>query len=620
MKRFLRRILPFLLSCVISLLPALGAPALADGDMAGSTDEESIFYVTASRSGYIKLKGVQGNAYAADTDYYGNPAGYKSESAYGFYHVQVAGTDYAKAYEWAPSAQIKPVGTVTDPALIIVFPGAGEYKVTVTPMTREEIDNTYWPANRFQYWIDPASWQVSARINCTVNASGTDPQPSASGRVTVNCYDGAGTFLTSYTETLTQSGTIYPRNLNGYVITSSGKYITFSGGVCTPAAVNFYYSPFQTTAALTVNCYDTSGNFIRSYTETVTASGTVYPRAITGYTVNSGGQYVSLTGAGASPASLTFYYRKNASSARLTVNCYDGSGNFLQSYTETISSTTTIYPRGISGYNATSSAVYVTFNADGSISPASVNFYYQSRTPAGSVAVTCYDDHGNLIKSYTETVTESRNINPPAITGYTALSGAQTVTYEGGVCTPSAVSFTYNLTGGNVNPGYYTDPNMVVPLQWDTQFKPGTATANGGSNAGLIDNLYKLYDNDPNTAFSWTYWNSEGSDDIPEFTIYFDNASINYIAIRNGIANNPEASKKYGLVTRMKALIYDNAGNVYTHEFDVARTIRDTYWEYPLGQVFQNVTKIELFVIWITNGTEHKYVLQMSDVAFLCKP
>lgn len=623
MKHFFRKGLALLLACVFSLglIQTLPAAARADGDASGSTDFAATFYVYASRSGYIKLTAQRGTAYVADYDYYGNFTGYKNESAYGFYHVQVVSSNYSKTYEWVPSATMNTNGADLNPSLIVVFPSYGDYRVTVTPMARQEIDNRYWPANRFQYWATRATWNITAKVNVSVSSSGgtqpqpqPQPQPSSAGQVMVNCYDGSGTFLSTYTETVSTSTTIYPRPLTGYTSTSSGKYITLNNGVCYPAAVNFYYQSNQVSASVTVYCYDTSGSYIRSYTENVNSSGTVYPRPITGYIVNSGGQYVTVTGAGASPATLTFYYRRNAVPAQLTVNCYDGSGAFIRSYTETITASRTVNPQAISGYNATSSGQYITYNANGTCSPASVNFYYQPVPQPGNVAISCYDEYNNLIKSYTESVTESRTINPPAIGGYTATSGGQAVTYSSGTVTPSAITFTYKLSGGQVDPGYYDDPKMVVPTQWDTQFKPGTATANGGSNADRINHLYKLYDNNVNTSFQWTYWNSEGSDNIPEFTIYFDHAKFNYIAIRNGVANNSSVYKQYGRVTEMMAKVYDNSGNVHTITFDLSDTCSDQYREYAMGRVCTDVSRVELFVTKIRNGTEHKYVLQMTDV------
>ena len=102
---------------------------------------------------------------------------------------------------------------------------------------------------------------------------------------------------------------IYPRSVNGYTaITSSGYYITVNNGVCTPSSVSFYYNKAAAaTGTVTVYCYDSNNTYIRTYTETISGSKTIYPQAISGYTaLSTSGQYITFSNGVCSPAAVTF--------------------------------------------------------------------------------------------------------------------------------------------------------------------------------------------------------------------------------------------------------------------------------------------------------------------------
>ena len=178
----------------------------------------------------------------------------------------------------------------------------------------------------------------------------------------------------------------------------------------------------------------------------------------------------------------------------------------------------TIYPQAISGYTIVSGGQAVTYSSDGTCSPVKLTFTYQKMPTPASLSVRCIDNNGNVIRSYTETITADKTVTPPAISGYTALSAAQQVTFSDGACSPSQIDFQYQI-GSPVTPG--GNPEVAYPASWDTQFKPGTAN-NDHNNWNQVQYLPYLYDDNPATSFSWIWWSSESDPEkdtkYPELT------------------------------------------------------------------------------------------------------
>ena len=837
MRQGFRKGLALLLAGILllAMTPAwLSAGADETGDVGGTTGGTTTFYVYASGSGsgYIRLLGTKGTAYISDYDFYGNFNGYKNEEAYGFFKVQVTASGYDKSYIWAPSASMSTYGIETSQSLVVVFPVSGDYKITVTPLTKAEVNGTYWTRDRLQSWTKQASWVVNKAVNCQCtpgSGGGQSPTPTGNpggdsgsqtaNQVTVNCYDQAGNYIRSYNESVTYSRTIYPRSITGYTaVTSSGYYINWLNGICTPASVNFSYMKDKTDATVTVYCYDTNGSYIkyytesisasktiypqaisgykatsggqyitysngtcspatvtfryekenvsgtvtvycydtegsylRTYTETITASKTIYPQAVSGYVTPSGGQYITYSNGVCSPSTVTFRYQKEKTTGTVTVYCYDTNGSYLRSYTETIDGSKTIYPQAISGYNIISGGQYITFVngvcspstvtfkyekypvsatvnvmctdmngtyltgytetitesrtiypqtisgyniasggqyitfVNGTCTPSSVTFRYQKISPPATLNIDCYDQNGNYIRSYTETISESRTVYPQAISGYTASSGGQYVEYRDGTCQPSSISFSYTKNptpatvtircidnNGNVirtntesitasktfNPpsisGYTTlsgsqqvmyrdgiadpsqidfqyqpgspvppgsDPRVVYPVSWDTQFKPGTATAHDGANAVRVEKLPNLYDGNASTSFFWMIWNSEMGDNTPELTAYFNGASISTIAIRNGKTSSKKSYNRYARPRSYRVVVIDNSGNQYPIDIGVPDSFTQDYREFSLGGTYSDVNRVEIWVTDIKYGDgsgdgSDKNTMHISDIMF----
>ena len=458
----LRKGLSLLLAAALSLTLILALPAAAgadtSGDVMGNTNAAVTIDATLTNGGYMMLKGLAGTANISDLDRSSNPVSTRTADMFGFYRVKVSKTGYERTYYWVRSAIQNNSGQQAEmgETLVIALPYAGDYKITVTPLTAQEINGAFLPKNRFNYWTTAASWSVSqASSNCNYNygaGSGSDIIPPAAQQyqVTVNCLEPSGAFIESYTESVRWSKTIYPRTVKGYTAANSaGIYITCSNGYCTPASVSFYYNKDKTGGTVTVYCYDIARNYLQSYTETLSGSGTIYPRAIDGYTTTtSAGQYVSITNGVCNPANVFFYYMKNATSGTVNVSCYDTNNQLIRQYTETLTAAGTINPQPISGYESLSGGQYI-YYSNGACSPSAVVFQYRKNEPAptpivpATLTVNCMDENGTLLRSYTEQLTESRTVNPQGISGYTTISSGQYVYYSSGACSPSAISFLY---------------------------------------------------------------------------------------------------------------------------------------------------------------------------------
>ena len=770
MKNGIRKGLSLLLSVLLTLsLFALPAAAGADasGDIGGTTREAVTFTVSVSGygGGYLMLAGTRGTATVADLDRSGRITGTRSEADYGFFRIRVTKSGYDQAYVWAPSATQNTYGVQMAQNMVVALPYTGDYTVSVTPLTAEEINGTYWPQSRFRYWETDAAWVVSRwASNCTLSGGTTPAAPSSAARyqVTVNCLEPDGTLIRSYFEPVAYSKNIYPRAVSGYTAAaSSGIYITCTAGVCSPASVSFYYTRNQAAATVTVYCYDAARNYIETYTETLASSKTIYPKEIPGYAaVSSSGQYISVQNGTCSPASVFFYYMKEASSgtvtvscrdengvllrqytetltagktlyppqidgydvqssaqyvsfshgacspssvsflyqksrpaepvaasltvncldesgivlqsytvpltasqtvsprtisgyeavsssqyvywlngacspstisfiyrkerpaepvaAVLSVNCYDEAGTLLQSYTETLTASRTVSPRALSGYEAVTSGQYVTYN-NGVCSPSTISFVYKKPPQPATLTIRCIDNNGNVIRSYTESLTTNKTFSPPSISGYTSLSGSQQVTYSNGSCSPDRVDFMYQI-GSRVTPG--SNPRMVYPTSWDTQFKPGTATHQNGTNAKRYDKFSYVYDDKFNTTYFWVIYQVELQDNIPEFTAYFDGtAEFSSIGIRNGnLAGDQYTYTKYGRVKRFQVRIYDKDGNETRADINLPDRYTTDYQEFPLGTVCTNVSRVEF---WIPSTQDYYYgkdenmnVAHLADIAF----
>lgn len=452
---------------------AVPQTASATTNIDGSTQRTTTFYVQSYGSATVKLYSYKGSARVKNYTATGSFKSYETESHYGFYRVTVQGSGYSASYRWVPSANV--LFGITDAktsrTLELSFPRSGNYTVKVEPMSAGDISN-FWIADRFDHWITDATWEVSKESNCNCSYSNPNPPSVTSDTVTVNCYDENGSFLKTYTETVTKSTTLYPKSISGYTATSNSYYVSFSSA------------------------------------------------------------------SGASTKNISFYYRKNrAQEVSIYVYCYDENGHNFNTYIEKISSSCTIYPENFPGYTAVSSWQDVTyFSSSGTCSPSSISFYYK------------------------------RNREPA--------------------------------------PG--PDDKAVIAGQ-DTQFRTGV------SDNHMENNLYKLFDDNSATNVHYVLWGGERDDSIPEFTLTFNNETVSAIGLRNGNQND---FYSYARVRILRARVY-HSGGVTEKVFSVPDGLDYGYQRFNLDRTLSGVYKIELYIGGTHDGQGgNRYVVYITDICF----
>ena len=275
-----------------------------------------------------------------------------------------------------------------------------------------------------------------------------------------------------------------------------------------------------------------------------------------------------------------------------------------------------IAPKAISGYVCTSGSQSVSFDPyTGQCTPSSLSFFYTKGYGSGTVTISYYKD-GYYSESQTKTISSSQYIWPKSISGYTCTSGGQYVTFDPstGSCSPSVLYFYYIQD---------TPATVVAPYDWDTQFKPGTATAIAD---GKIDNenrylhLPDLYDDNPSTSFWWLIWKSERTDDIPEISALFHNATVSAVGIRNGNTSSEAAYETYAKARKFLVRIYYSGGVKDTY-ITLENTYSRNYQKCSLGGTYSGVTRIDFFLdgggeSCVYLGKTETYYIHISDMQF----
>ena len=624
---------------VFCLLFISGQSAHADTytNINGNGNSTTTFYVQSWGTSTVDL--TQKNGVFR---YSGNA---NTARAWGRFHIDISLNGGTQRLEWEPA-------TGTESLTLRLY-ATGSYTVTVTPWSNTEIARQI---SGFGYWTTAPTWSVTGSNNCRVDSSSSGGNvPSAGAQLPVYYKDAYGNLLETHNVTCTQgTNTItapYTLRNGAYRrISPATSTVTLSSyGTLSPASLTFYYvaesvvtpTPTPTPAPSSATCMvyyrDEYGSLLQTQsvtcyrgTNTVTAPTTLQSGT---YRLSSGStQTVTMYSNGTlSPSSVTFYYYKVNTptpapvTASLRVYYRDSSGNLLDSKTVTCSqgTNTITAPSTLQSgkYMLTSPATQtVTLYSNGTLSPSSVTYYYYlvSSTTA-TITVRQVDvDTGAVLSTRYETLsvgthTVSAGSTPSGYQAYSSTSTTVTV-YSDGTASQGLVTFQYRKKAP-VTPTPYNPPapvgNQVVPTGWDTQFGPGSTY-----NEDVPNVLHRMYDGDPSTYIKYVMWNGEKEDDTPEFTAYFDGATVSEIGVINGLANS---SRNAGVakISSITAKIYSDEGTSVQVINMKDRGGRSTMTHYSLGATYHNVTKIEIYCrhIWVGQG-DTKYEVHITDIAF----
>ena len=636
------------LIAVFCLIFISGQTARADTyyTINGNGNSATTFYVQAWGSSTVDLTQKNGVfRYSGNTN---------TARAWGRFHIDIVLNGSNQRLEWEPS-------TGTESLTLRLYQ-SGYYTVTITPWTNAEIARQI---SGFSTWTTAPTWSVTGSSNCRLDSSsspsGISTPTSKTAQLTVYYRDAYGNLLETHTVLCTQgSNTVtapdYLRNGTYRRISPATSSVSLSAyGTLSPSTLTFYYvaeavvtptptpTPAPTSATCMVYYRDAGGTLLQTQTvtcyrgaNTITAPSTLMSGT---YRLTSGStQTVTLyTNGTLSPSSVTFYYSKvnTPTPAPVTASCRvyyrDANGSLIDSKTVTCrqGANTVTAPSSLQNgkYMLTSPATQtVTLYANGSMSPSSVTFYY-NKVPDATATITVQQvdvDTGAVLSTRYETLsvgthTVSAGSTPSGYRAYSSTTASVTV-YADGTVSRGLVAFQYRkqnpVTPTPYNPPAPTpyDPptpaaNQVMPTGWDTQFGPGSKNEDG------INQLYKLYDQDPYTSFSYIYWQSEYSDDIPEFTAYFNAATVSYLGMINGMTDW-STNVRYGRCSNLVVKIYSDEGTI-VKTIDTNAGGTPEMKQYYLGATYHNVTKIEIFVRGIYGGQDWtKNEVRISEIAF----
>lgn len=158
----------------------------------------------------------------------------------------------------------------------------------------------------------------------------------------------------------------------------------------------------------------------------------------------------------------------------------------------------------------------------------------------------------------------------------------------------------------------------VRPYDWEIEKR-------GDSAIGW--NIANLFDGKWSTTMGFVCWSKQATNDIPDISLYFANATIREIWLRNGFQGDNLLD--YARIRQLDVTVWSGETQLFFKKFrplvdsvDTAErssTMYDGYQCLDLKQQFQNVTRVDLVIHgWYEGGVkESQYKLQISDMIFL---
>lgn len=153
-------------------------------------------------------------------------------------------------------------------------------------------------------------------------------------------------------------------------------------------------------------------------------------------------------------------------------------------------------------------------------------------------------------------------------------------------------------------------PNTVTPTFTDAQ-----------SNANQVS---RLLDDSADTVYSYIGWNSKSTDDIPELSFYFNDATISAVWMRIGDQSSSENYWNKARPSKVRLRLY--FGNTYQ---DVTYSVEDRFdlttvndeWNcgyqlFPLASTISHVTCVDVFISGWYKGSVDRNIICLSDVQF----
>lgn len=313
-----------------------------------------------------------------------------------------------------------------------------------------------------------------------------------------------------------------------------------------------------------------------------------------------------------------YYQQQNPCDNNIYVEYRTTSGGYLDSeYLTRAPGTYTISAKSFSGKKISgNSSCSVTVNSYGQANRSSITFYYEDNRPSsGTVHVYCYCGSSRLY-STTESISGSKYIYAPSISGYTAEQSSQYVYWDGYNPSPDTLYFYYTKNSTPVPPPAPSPRGQTVrPYAYDTQFC--SQYADNDSNKKLYDKVPRLYDGSTSTRFSWYINKKEKTDNIPEFTFYFNNETVSGIKIINGDVRSYSYYDRGAKYNTIRFVVYDQSGSHTEYVYPNNSYLDSNYQTLYFSRTYNNVYRIEFWHGDADLGSgEYLYEITITDMQF----
>ena len=232
--------------------------------------------------------------------------------------------------------------------------------------------------------------------------------------INITCIDENSNVFDSFTRTCgAGTTTIAAEPVAGYELDNNyqASYdVTVTADGASMTDIQFHYVRQINPVNVNIICLDENGNTIDSFAQTCGAgTTTIAAQPLDGYDIDSNYQTsfdVIVNADGASTNEIQFHYIRQINAVNISVICIDETGKQIDNYSQSCGAgINTIVAQTIDGYDLDSNyqtSYDVTVTADGA-SVTVIQFHYIRQINPVDVSITCIDEIGNVISSFTQT-------------------------------------------------------------------------------------------------------------------------------------------------------------------------------------------------------------------------
>lgn len=231
---------------------------------------------------------------------------------------------------------------------------------------------------------------------------------------------------------------------------------------------------------------------------------------------------------------------------------------------------------------------------------------------------------GRLLAQRTERLYSGNNTVYAGSTpgGYTLADASQrqVYVYSSGAASENPVVFEYRKNAAptsrpatqTVTPAPVSPSYGAAPYAWDTQYRRGM----NSYDQSIEQSLSKLFDDNTVTGLTYVIWQSDRTDDTPEFTAYFNGASVSGFQIVNGKIASSDQFANYARAAHVTLRVHTSYGTYEEHLQVPDRYVRDHQY-FAMSRTYDGVQQIDVyFEDFYPGGGETRYVMALTELGF----